>query len=153
MRAAQTSAGAVPGPFDCWLLLRGIRTLPWRMRGHSANASLLAEFLAGHPRLDHVYYPGLATHPARALVQRQMLLPGGMLSIEVKGGRDAAVAVSNRLRLFTRATSLGGVESLVEHRHSIEGPHTRAPEGLLRLSVGLEHVDDLRDDLAQALDG
>ncbi len=151
VRAAQNNGGAIPSPFDCWLLLRGIRTLPWRVRAHSANAQVVAAALAGHPQVEHVYYPGLDTHPARELISRQMLLPGGMVSLTVKGGRAAAIAVSNRLRLFTRATSLGGVESLVEHRHSIEGPATRAPENLLRLSIGLEHPEDLVADLVQAL--
>jgi cystathionine gamma-synthase len=151
IRASQTGAGAVPSAFDCWLLLRGIRTLPWRMRAHSANALAVAEFLAEHPKIERVNYPGLATHPARAIIARQMLMPGGMLSIQVRGGRDAAIGMSNRLKVFTRATSLGGVESLIEHRQSIEGPTTRAPENLLRVSVGLEHPHDLKEDLGQAL--
>jgi cystathionine gamma-synthase len=151
VRATQKEAGAVPSPFDCWLLLRGIRTLPWRVRAHSANALAVAEFLAQHPKIEKVHYPGLTSHPARAIIERQMLLPGGMLSIEVKGGKEAAVAMTNRLKVFTRATSLGGVESLIEHRHSIEGPTTRAPENLLRVSVGLEHPHDLKADLEQAL--
>lgn len=151
VRATQKEAGAVPSPFDCWLLLRGIRTLPWRVRAHSANALAVAEFLAQHPKIEKVHYPGLTSHPARAIIERQMLLPGGMLSIEVKGGKEAAVAMTNRLKVFTRATSLGGVESLIEHRHSIEGPTTRAPESLLRVSVGLEHPHDLKADLEQAL--
>jgi cystathionine gamma-synthase len=151
IRAAQTSGGAIPSPFDCWLVLRGIRTLPWRVRAHSANAQAVAEALVRHPKVEHVYYPGLASHPARELIARQMRLPGGMVSVTIKGGRAEAIEVSNRLRLFTRATSLGGVESLVEHRHSIEGPATRAPENLLRLSIGLEHPDDLVADLTLAL--
>lgn len=151
VRATQQEAGAIPGPFDCWLLLRGIRTLPWRVRAHSANAVAVAEFLQEHPRIERVNYPGLPSHPARAIITRQMLLPGGMMSIQVRGGAEAAIAMSNRLRIFTRATSLGGVESLIEHRHSIEGPTTRAPENLLRVSVGLEHPHDLKADLAQAL--
>ncbi len=151
VRATQKEAGAVPSPFDCWLLLRGIRTLPWRVRAHSANALAVAEFLAQHPKIETVHYPGLPSHPARAIIERQMLLPGGMLSIQVKGGKDAAVAMTNKLKVFTRATSLGGVESLIEHRHSIEGPLTRAPENLLRVSVGLEHPHDLKADLEQAL--
>ena len=152
VRATQQEAGAIPSPFDCWLLLRGIRTLPWRVRAHSANAVAVAEFLQEHPKIERVNYPGLPSHPARAIIARQMLLPGGMMSIQVKGGAEAAVAMSNRLQLFTRATSLGGVESLIEHRHSVEGPTTRSPENLLRVSVGLEHPHDLKADLAQALE-
>ena len=151
IRATQKETGAVPSPFDCWLLLRGIRTLPWRVRAHSANALAVAEYLAAHPKIEAVHYPGLLSHPARAIIARQMLLPGGMLSIQVKGGMEAAVAMTNRLTIFTRATSLGGVESLIEHRQSIEGPTTRAPANLLRVSVGLEHPHDLKADLEQAL--
>ena len=151
IRTVQKDGGAVPSAFDCWLLLRGIRTLPWRMRAHSANALAVAEFLAAHQKIDKVHYPGLASHPARAIIARQMKLPGGMLSIEVKGGMAEAVAFTNRLKIFTRATSLGGVESLIEHRQSVEGPTTRAPANLLRVSVGLEHPHDLKADLEQAL--
>jgi cystathionine gamma-synthase len=152
VRALQADGGAVPGPFDSWLVLRGIRTLPWRMRGHCANAAAVAAFLASHPRVERVHYPGLANDPGFAVASRQMDAPGGMLSFVVRGARAEALAVAARLRVFTRATSLGGPESLVEHRASIEGPATRAPEGLLRVSVGLEHPDDLVADLRQALD-
>ena len=151
IRTVQKEGGAVPSAFDCWLLLRGVRTLPWRMRAHSANALAVAEYLAAHPKIDKVHYPGLTSHPAREIIARQMKLPGGMLSIEVKGGMAEAVAFTNRLKLFTRATSLGGVESLIEHRQSVEGPTTRAPANLLRVSVGLEHPHDLKADLEQAL--
>jgi cystathionine gamma-synthase len=152
LRFLQSTGGAVPSPFDCWLVLRGIRTLPYRMRGHCANAAAVAAFLAGHPRVKRVHYPGLATDPGHVIASSQMDAAGGMLSFVVDGGRQEAFAVAARLRLFTRATSLGGVESLIEHRASIEGPSTRAPEGLLRVSVGLEHPDDLVADLAQALE-
>jgi cystathionine gamma-synthase len=151
VRSIQTSAGAVAAPFDCWLALRGIRSLPYRMRGHSANARRLAEFLAGHPRVEQVYFPGLPNDPGHALAARQMGDFGGLLSFGVHGGRDAAFAVAARVRLATRATSLGGPETLIEHRQSVEGPFTRAPENLLRVSVGLEHADDLIDDFRQAL--
>ena len=151
--AIQTLGGAVPSPFDCWLLLRGMRTLPWRMRAHCANAAGVARFLASRAEVEAVHYPGLPTHAGHALASRQMSDFGGMLSVQVRGGRDEALAFSNQLRLFTRATSLGGPESLIEHRASVEGPTTRAPENLLRISVGLEHVDDLIDDLRQALGG
>jgi cystathionine gamma-synthase len=151
VRAVQASGGAVPSPFDCWLTLRGIRTLPLRVRAHSAHAQRVAEFLTRHPRVEAVHYPGLATHPGHAVAARQMSGFGGMLSFEVRGGREAAMAVAARVRLVTRATSFGGTESLIEHRASIEGPESRTPEGLLRLSVGLEHPDDLIADLDQAL--
>ena len=151
LRALQGTGGAVPSPFDCWLVLRGIRTLPYRMRGHCANAATLAAFLDEHPRVERVHYPGLPSDPGHAIAARQMDAPGGMLSFVVPGGRADALAVAARLRLFTRATSLGGPESLIEHRASVEGPGTRAPEGLLRVSVGLEHPEDLVADLAHAL--
>lgn len=151
LRQIQSSGGGVPSPFDCWLILRGIRTLPWRMRGHSENALRVAEFLASHPKVERVHYPGLASHPDHPLAARQMSGFSGMLSVEVKGGRDPAIAVAANVRLFIRATSLGGVESLIEHRASITGEDPRTPQGLLRLSVGLEHADDLIEDLAQAL--
>jgi cystathionine gamma-synthase len=151
IRKVQAAAGAVPSPFDCWLVLRGIQTLPWRMRAHSDNAARVAAFLAAHPRVEVVHYPGLATHPAHHVAARQMTGFGGMLSLQVRGGRDAAMAVAAKVRLFTRATSYGGTESLIEHRASIEGPGTSTPESLLRVSIGLEHPDDLIEDLAQAL--
>jgi cystathionine gamma-synthase len=151
IRGIQYEGGAVPSPFDCWLILRGVRTLPWRMRAHSANATKVAESLSKHRNVERVHYPGLATHPGHDIAKKQMSMFGGMLSLEVKGGRDAAMKVANRTKIFTRATSLGGVESLVEHRASIEGPGTQSPEGLLRLSIGLENADDLIEDLNQAL--
>ncbi len=151
VRVAQVSGGAVPSPFDCWLVLRGIRTLPWRMRAHSENAMKVAAFLHDHPRVRTTYYPGLTSHPGHEIAARQMSAFGGMLSLEIRGGREAAFAFVAGLTLFTRATSLGGVQSLIEHRASIEGPGTTSPEGLLRVSIGLEHPDDLVDDLAQVL--
>src|SRR5918993_75483 len=152
IRQVQSTAGAVPSPFESWLVMRGIRTLPYRMRAHSANALAIARYLAAHPRIEQVYYPGLETDPGYAVASRQMSLPGGMLSFLLRGaGREETMAMSVRLQIFTRATSLGGPESLIEHRASIEGPRTRAPEGLLRVSVGLEHPDDLIADLGDAL--
>jgi cystathionine gamma-synthase len=151
LRTIQASAGAVPSPFECWLTLRGVRTLPWRMQAHCANASALARFLAGHERIEVVHYPGLPNHPAHAIACRQMSGFGGMMSLQVRGGRAAAMAVAGRLEVVTRATSLGGTESLIEHRASVEGPGSRAPENLLRLSVGLENIDDLIEDFDQAL--
>ncbi|HEX7089672.1 MAG TPA: PLP-dependent transferase [Longimicrobiales bacterium] len=151
VRRIQSSGGAVPSPFDCWLVLRGLRTLPYRMRAHCENAAVVARFLASHPAVERVHYPGLETHPGHEIAARQMAGFGGMLSIQVQGGRERALEVTARVRLFTRATSLGGVESLIEHRASIEGPGTTTPENLLRLSIGLEHPDDLVADLEQAL--
>jgi len=151
LRTIQTSTGAVPSPFECWLTMRGVRTLPWRMHAHSSNASTLADHLASHPRIEAVHYPGLPNHSAHDLAKRQMSGFGGMMSLQVRGGRDAAIGLTAKLRLVTRATSLGGTESLIEHRASVEGPGTRAPENLLRLSVGLEHIDDLIEDFDQAL--
>jgi cystathionine gamma-synthase len=152
----QANGGAVPSPFDCWLLLRGIRTLPYRMRAHCENAMRVAEFLDGHPKVERVHYPGLPDHPGHAIAARQMTGFGGMVSFQVcpdslHTGQENARRVANRTRLFVQATSLGGVESLIEHRASIEGPNTTAPDNLLRLSVGLEHPDDLIADLAWAL--
>lgn len=151
IRAIQTLGGAVPSPFDCWLLMRSIRTLPYRMRAHTENAWRVAEFLLGHPNVMAVHYPGLPDHPGHAIAARQMRQFGGMLSIQVRGGAAEAMSVAARVRLFTRATSLGGVESLIEHRASIEGPESKTPANLLRLSIGLEHPDDLVADLSQAL--
>jgi cystathionine gamma-synthase len=151
IRSIQYSGGAVPSPFDCWLILRGMRTLPWRMRAHAENAMKVAQFLSQHRHVDRVHYPGLRSHPGHEIVKRQMSMFGGMLSLEVKGGRAAAMTVAAKTKIFIRATSLGGVESLIEHRASIEGPGTTSPEGLLRLSIGLENADDLIEDLDQAL--
>jgi cystathionine gamma-synthase len=151
VREMQKAGGAVPSPFDCWLVLRGIRTLPWRMRAHCGNAMAVATFLASHPSVERVHYPGLPGDPGHAVASRQMSDYGGMLSFVVPGGRAGALDVAAKLKLFTRATSLGGPESLIEHRASVEGAKTRAPEGLLRVSVGLEHADDLIADLSDAL--
>ena len=151
IRSIQYEGGAVPSPFDCWLILRGMRTLPWRMRGHSENAMRVADFLSGHRKVSRVHYPGLKLHPGHEIAAKQMSMFGGMLSFEVKDGRDAAMSVAAKTKIITRATSLGGVESLIEHRASIEGAGTTSPEGLLRLSIGLENADDLIEDLDQAL--
>jgi len=151
IRSIQYEGGAVPSPFDCWLILRGMRTLPWRMRAHSGNAMKVADFLAQHRKVARVHYPGLQSHPGHEIAARQMSLFGGMLSFEVKDGNDAAMSVAAKTKIFIRATSLGGVESLIEHRASIEGTGTTSPEGLLRLSIGLENADDLIEDLDQAL--
>jgi len=146
-------AGATLSPFNAWLVLRGLRSLPARISMHDGNARAVAEFLTGHAAVERVNYPGLATHPGHAIAARQMRGFGGMLSVQLAGGREEALAMAGALRLFTNATSLGGCESLVEHRASVEGPDSPTPDNLLRMSVGLEHVDDLLADLAQALDG
>jgi cystathionine gamma-synthase len=151
IRFLQGNGGAVPSPFDCWLVLRGIQTLAYRVRAHAENAGRVARFLAEHPAVERVYYPGLESHPGHAVAARQMRGFGGMLSVEVRGGQEAAMHVAARVQIFTRATSLGGIESLIEHRASIEPPGSRTPPGLLRVSVGLEHPDDLVEDLRQAL--
>ena len=151
IRNNQGLVGGVPSPFDAWLTLRGLRTLPWRMRAHSENALRIAQFLAQHPRVERVNYPGLPSDPGHEVAARQMSAFSGMLSFEVAGGRDAAMSVAAKLRLFVRATSLGGVESLIEHRASIAGESPLTPPGLLRASIGLEHPDDLIEDLRQAL--
>jgi cystathionine gamma-synthase len=154
VRKSQKYAGAVPSPFDCWLTLRGVDTLPLRVRAHSENALRIAEFLRGHSAVERVYYPGLTEHAGHELATRQMRGGfGGMLSFQVRGGRAAAMAVTARVKLFTRATSLGGPHSFIEHRASIEGNRTRTPQNLLRMSVGLENPDDLIADLEQALAG
>lgn len=143
--------GAVLAPFSAWLTLRGCRSLGARMAMHCANARKVADFLTSHPAVERVNYPGLASHPGHAVAVRQMRDFGGMLSVELRGGREAALAMAGKLRLFTNATSLGGCESLIEHRASVEGANPRSPQNLLRISVGLEDAGDLIADLAQAL--
>lgn len=163
IRMIQNTGGAVPSAFDCWLVLRGIRTLAYRMRAHSENAAVVAEFLSGHAAVETVHYPGLGEHPGHQIAAWQMSLFGGMISLQVKsdcieGGREAAMRVAAKVRLFTRATSLGGTNSLIEHRASIEnwgvpqGQGTGTPENLPRMSIGLEHPEDLIEDLSQALE-
>lgn len=156
LRFHQNSAGAVPGPFDCWLVLRGIRTLAVRMSVHTRNAMSVAEFLRDHPRVARVFFPGLPEHPGHAIAKRQMSGFGGMVSFTVHGGAAAARAVASAVRVITLAESLGAVESLLDHpatmtHASLAGSPLRVDPGLLRLSVGLEHPDDLLDDLKQAL--
>jgi len=152
-RLAQHYGGAVPSPFDCWLSLRGIDTLPIRVRSHSEHALRLARYLKLHPGVQEVHYPGLPDHPGYEIAARQMSAFGGMLSFQVSGSRETAMGVAARCQLFIRATSLGGAHSLIEHRASVEGPQSRTPQNLLRVSVGLEHPDDLIADLDQALGG
>ena len=151
IRQVQELGGAIPSPMDCYMLVRSMKTLPYRMRGHAHNAQLLAAYLEKHPKIEQVMYPGLPSHPQYAVAKEQMTSFGGMLSFCVKGGEAEARRVVNSLQLFTQATSLGGVESLIEHRASVEGPDTKTPFNLLRVSVGLEHIDDLIADLERAL--
>lgn len=151
LRMVQRHKGSVAAPFDCWLALRGLQTLPLRMRAHCEGAQKVAEFLAAHPGVENVLFPGLPYDPGHALAGQQMDGYGAMLSFIVHGGAGAAIAMTANLNLVTRATSLGGTHSLIEHRASVEGPATMAPAGLLRLSVGLEHPQDIIDDLTHAL--
>jgi cystathionine gamma-lyase len=155
----QNAAGGTPGPFDAWLTLRGVKTLAVRMERHCQNARQLAEWLAGHPKVQKIYYPGLPKHPGHAIAKKQMRDFGGMLSISVKGGKEAALRLLTRTKLFSLAESLGGVESLIGHPATMT--HASIPadirvargidDGLVRLSVGIEDMADLRADLEQAL--
>ncbi|MDB5004113.1 MAG: metC 2, partial [Mucilaginibacter sp.] len=151
IREVQTYGGAIPSPMDCYYLVRSIKTLPYRMRGHVHNAQLLAEYLNKHPKVEQVLYPGLPSHPNHDVAKEQMTGFGGVLSFCLKGGQEEAKRVVNKVKLFTQATSLGGVESLIEHRATVEGPDTKTPFNLLRISVGLEHIDDLIADITQAI--
>lgn len=151
--ADRHDAGAIIGPFEAWLLMRGMRTLPLRMERMCANAQRLAEWLAAHDAVEAVWYPGLPGHPGHDMAMRQMQGGAGyLMSVLVKGGAAEALAAVGRLQLIERATSLGGIETLVEHRATIE-PQSGIPENLLRLSVGIEDADDLIADLDQALAG
>ncbi len=145
--------GAVCSPFNSWLILRGLRTLPCRMDRHCSNAMAVAMALSRLRTVEAVLYPGLPDHPGHAIAAEQMSQFGGMMSILVRGGAQEAIGIASRVKLFLTATSLGGVESLLEHRASIEGPGSTSPANLLRLSIGLEHPDDLIADLVQAFSG
>jgi cystathionine beta-lyase/cystathionine gamma-synthase len=156
LRFLQNAAGGVPGPFDSWLVLRGLKTLAVRMRAHAENALTIARFLEEHPAVERVIYPGLASHPQHALAKRQMHGFGGMISLVLRGGEPAGRAMVGRTKLFTLAESLGGVESLIElpaamTHASVAGSALEVPGGLVRLSVGIEDVEDLQADLEQAL--
>lgn len=151
LRALQTGAGPVLDPFSSWLTLRGLRSLSARLRVQCDNARRVAAFLDTHPNVARVYFPGLTSHPGHAVAHAQMQDFGGMLSFEVHGGADEAMQVAAHVTVFRRATSLGGTESLIEHRASIESPPTATPQALLRVSLGLEHPDDLIADLDHAL--
>jgi cystathionine gamma-synthase len=152
----QNGAGAVPGPFDAYLTIRGLKTLPLRMQRHSENAAAVAEFLARHPSVSAVLYPGLPDHPGHEVAARQMRGFGGMVSLRLRGGRPAAESLCAHTELFILAESLGGVESLIEHpaamtHASTAGSQLEVPDDLVRLSVGIEHIDDLLADLDRAL--
>lgn len=151
IRVLRGATGAAPSPFDCWLLQRSLPTLPYRVRAQSDTALRIAGFLEGNPDVEAVYYPGLPHHPGHTVASRQMRGFGGVLSFLVAGDQSRAMDVAGAVDIFTRATSLGGVESLIEHRASIEGPGTLTPDNLLRVSVGLEHPDELIGDLEHAL--
>ena len=151
IRHIQHIQGAIPAPFDCWLLLRGIRSFVPRMMQHISNAKAVAEFLSQHPKVERVLYPGLITHPGHAIAKHQMSDVGAMVSFLVRGTKEDAIKIAQRVKVFTNATSLGGTESLLEHRKSVEGPDSPTPENLLRLSVGIEDVNSLIEDLKQAL--
>ena len=142
--------GAVLSPMGCWLTLRGIQSLAWRVRAHSENALKIADFLAQHPAIERVLYPWHPSHPQYELACRQMRLGSGLMSIQVKGGREAALDLVRRLQIFTSATSFGGTHSLIEHRQSIE-EDSATPDNLLRISIGLENADDLIADISRAL--
>jgi cystathionine gamma-synthase len=157
LKFTQNSVGSVPGPFDAWLTLRGVKTLAVRMERHSDNAERVAELLTGHRGVEAVRYPGLPDHPGHEVAAKQMRRFGGMVSFTVAGGRDAALRVCAATKIFTLAESLGGVESLIEHpgamtHASVAGSVLEVPDNLVRLSVGIEDVEDLVEDLRQALD-
>lgn len=157
LKFLQNAAGAVPGPFDCWLVLRGVRTLGIRMERHASNAMAVARFLQAHPTVAKVFYPGLPEDPGHQLARRQMSGYGGMVSCVLRGGAAGARAVASSTQVFTLGESLGGVESLIDHpasmtHASLAGSPLQVDEGLLRLSVGIEHPQDLIDDLTQTLE-
>jgi len=151
LRRVRAVTGGVLHPLAAYLLHRGLQTLPIRVRAQQESAQRVAEWLSAHPAVEAVHYPGLPDDRGHPVARRQMGGFGGMVSFEVLGGAGPALAVVSRVRLLTPATSLGGTETLVEHRASVEGPESRTPQGLLRLSIGLEHPDDLIEDLDQAL--
>jgi cystathionine gamma-synthase len=150
----QETGGAVPSPFDCYLLHRGMKTLALRVRQQAANALALTTYLSQHPKVERALYPGLPSHPGHDIAARQMKGGfGGLFSFQVKGGRAEALKLAAGLKLIRRATSLGGVDTTLEHRASVEPQNYGTPENLLRVSTGIEHIDDLREDFEQALQG
>eukprot|EP00944_MAST-04C_sp_MAST-4C-sp1_P006719 g6719.t1 len=155
IRVVQQQSGGVASPFDCWLLLRGLRSLDARIRLHCENALAVAEFLSNHESIKKINYPGLKSHPQHDVMSKMVRSHrfGGMLSVQVHGGEDKAIEFCSKVNVFKRATSLGGTESLIEHRRSVEPPNSPTPSDLLRLSIGLENVDDLIGDLENALRG
>lgn len=152
VRSVQVVQGGVPSPFDAWMLCRSIRSFPYRMRAHNENASQLATFMTRLPGIEEVFYPGLVSHPGHKIAKTQMRAFGGMISFLVSDGETAAKKMVASSRIIKAATSLGGIESIWEHRKSTEGPLSQTPDNLIRLSVGLEHIDDLKLDLQQALE-
>ncbi len=153
VRTWQHAKGAVPSSFDCWLALRGVQTLSARMSVHCRSARAIADYLVSHEKVEAVFYPGLPDHPGHGIAASQMSDFGGLLSFKVKGTAEDALKIANTVKIFTQATSLGGTHSYIEHRASVEKELTKAPDTLLRLSVGLENAEDLQEDLAQALSG
>lgn len=152
IRLYQIAAGAVPSPFDCWLVSRSLATFTLRVATQNANALAIAQYLSAHPKIEKVFYPGLSSHFNHAIAKKQMTNGfGGVFSILVKGGKQEAIQLANGLQLINHATSLGGVETLIEHRRSAEGTLQVSPENLLRVAVGIEYVDDLIRDFEQAL--
>lgn len=152
VRSVQVVQGGVPSPFDAWMLCRSIRSFPYRMRAHNENASQLATFMTRLPGIEEVFYPGLVSHPGHKIAKTQMRAFGGMISFLVSDGEPAAKKMVASSRIIKAATSLGGIESIWEHRKSTEGPLSQTPDNLIRLSVGLEHIEDLKLDLQQALE-
>ena len=152
IKKIQVVQGGVPSPRDCWLLSRSIRSFPYRMRGHNENAMEIAKVLDNHPNVETTFFPGLESHPNHEIAVSQMKGFGGMISFLVKGDAIDALKVVSSSQLISRATSLGGVESTWEHRASSEGEGSPTPPNLIRLSVGLEHIDDLKNDIIHALD-
>src|SRR5690554_1062100 len=150
IKNVQITGGAVPSPFDCYYLTRSIKTLPYRLKGHAEHAGIIADYLSRHGKVELVYYPGLEGHEGYEIASAQMSGFGGMLSFLLKGNADQADHFIEGLRYFTNATSLGGVESLIERRAVVEGPQSQTPPNLIRISVGLEHPDDLLEDLDRA---
>jgi cystathionine gamma-synthase len=151
IKNVQTTGGAVPSPMDCYYLCRSIKTLPYRIKGHAEHAMVLANYLSQNQKIERVFYPGLKEHPGHEIAAKQMTGFGGILSFQVKGGSGEADLLISKLKYYTNATSLGGVESLIERRAASEGPDTLTPQNLIRLSVGLEHLDDLLEDMDEAL--
>ncbi|MCC5942327.1 MAG: aminotransferase class I/II-fold pyridoxal phosphate-dependent enzyme [Balneolaceae bacterium] len=147
----QKMGGAVPSPQDCWMLSRSTRTLAYRMRGHNEHAAKVADYLSNHKKVAEVYYPGLESHPGHEIAKKQMCGYGGMISFLVDGDQQESIAVVGRSTLIKRATSLGGVESTWEHRQSSEGEGSVTPLNMIRISIGLEHPDDIIEDLERAL--